>query len=66
LRSHLIRFTQLFETEVIRKIKREPALGMESSLKVFPEEKAQNTEEDSMAIDTTAQRDVVAELWTFA
>ncbi|KAF8191784.1 CBF/Mak21 family-domain-containing protein, partial [Pholiota molesta] len=59
-------YNTLFETEVTRKIKREPALGMESSLKVFPEEKAQNTEEDSMAIDTTAQRDVVAELWTFA
>ncbi|KAF9475152.1 CBF-domain-containing protein [Pholiota conissans] len=59
-------YNTLFETEIGRKIKREPALAMESDVKVFPEEKIQDTEADSMVIDTPTQRDVISELWTFA
>jgi hypothetical protein len=44
-------FPQLIETELNRKIKREPALGIESGVKVFPQGSGVN--------------DIVGELWAF-
>ena len=46
---------QLLETELHRKIKREPALGIESDVQVFPEE-----------IQDVGRTDVVGELWSFS
>ena len=48
-------FSQLIETELNRKIKREPALGIESGVKVFPEGVQGNE----------SVEDVVGELWSF-
>ena len=54
---------QLFETEINRKIKREPALAVESRTKMFPDPQDQ---EELMGkrseIDST---DIVGKLWTF-
>jgi U3 small nucleolar RNA-associated protein 19 len=54
---------QLFETEINRKVKREPALAVESRTKMFPDPQDQEelTEKRS-EIDST---DIVGELWTF-
>ncbi|KAH9478548.1 hypothetical protein JR316_0009003 [Psilocybe cubensis] len=58
-------YNTLFETEINRKIKREPALAMETSSKVFggEENELQDSEEDRLA--GNAQRDFVNELWVF-
>jgi len=60
-------FQQLFETEINRKIKREPALAVGPRSKVFPDGKVQEVvageEEGSLAGIT--QRDFVGELWAF-
>jgi hypothetical protein len=53
-------FWQLIETELDRRIKREPALGIESGIKVFPEE-----EQENESVEDTGRRDVVGELWSF-
>jgi len=50
---------KLFETEISRKVKREPALAMES-MKMFPD--PQDQELRSEIVDS---RDIVGELWTF-
>ena len=54
---------QLFETEINRKVKREPALAVESRTKMFPDPKDQDelTEEESKIGST----DIVGEFWTF-
>ena len=54
---------QLFETEINRKVKREPALAVESRTKMFPDPKYQDelTEEESKIGST----DIVGEFWTF-
>lgn len=54
---------QLFETEINRKVKREPALAVESRTKMFPDFKDQDelTEEESKIGST----DIVGEFWTF-
>ncbi|KIM36452.1 hypothetical protein M413DRAFT_424821 [Hebeloma cylindrosporum] len=60
-------YNSLFETEINRKIKREPALAVGSIGKVFPDgevqEAADGDEEGSLA--GVAQRDFVGELWAF-
>lgn len=48
---------QLFETEINRKVKREPALAVESSTKMFPD--PQDQEEHIEEVD------IVGELWSF-
>jgi len=56
---------QLFETEINRKIKREPALAVGPRSKVFPdgEVPAVITEEEEGSLVT--QQDFVGELWAF-
>jgi len=57
---------QLFETEINRKIKREPALAVGPTSKVFPDGKIQELAvgvEGSLAEST--QRDFVGEFWAF-
>jgi hypothetical protein len=49
---------QLIETELHRKIKREPALGIESGVKFFPE--------GNELEDVGPRTDVVGELWSFS
>ena len=54
---------KLFETEINRKVKREPALAVESRTKMFPDPQDQGElMEERSEIDST---DVVGELWTF-
>ena len=53
---------QLFETEISRKVKREPALAVESRTKIFPDPQDQDLMEKRSEIDST---DIVGELWTF-
>lgn len=50
---------KLIETEVRRKIKKEPALAMELRKDLFPMADAANTN------DGSAGRDAVNELWVF-
>ncbi|KAF8884931.1 hypothetical protein CPB84DRAFT_1816923 [Gymnopilus junonius] len=58
-------YNTLFETEVNRKIKREPALAMESSVNVFAQSREQDGSEDLSSVVGT-QRDFINELWAFA
>ena len=51
---------QLFETEIERKVKREPALAVGSRIKMFPD--PQDGEE---LTEKRSEIDVVGELWTF-
>jgi U3 small nucleolar RNA-associated protein 19 len=51
---------QLFETEINRKVKREPALAVESRTKMFPDPKDQ---EEFM--EERSEIDIVGELWAF-
>ena len=53
---------QLFETEINRKVKREPALAVESRTKIFPDTQDQDLMEKRSEIHST---DIVGELWTF-
>ena len=54
---------QLFETEINRKVKREPALAVESKIKMFPDpQEGEEFMEKRSEIDST---DIVGELWTF-
>lgn len=54
---------QLFETEINRKVKREPALAVESRTKMFPDpQDGEELMEKRSEIDST---DIVGELWTF-
>lgn len=54
---------QLFETEINRKVKREPALAVESRTKLSPDPQDQEElMEKRPEIDST---DIVGELWTF-
>jgi hypothetical protein len=58
--AHLL---QLFETEINRKVKREPALEVESRKKMFPDPQDQEeVMEKRSEIDST---DVVGDLWNF-
>ena len=58
--AHLL---QLFETEINRKVKREPALAVESRTKMFPDlQDEEELMEKRSEIDST---DIVGELWTF-
>lgn len=55
--------SQLFETEINRKVKREPALAVETTTKMFPDPQDQEElMEKRSEIDPT---DIVGELWTF-
>ena len=54
---------QLFETEINRKVKREPALAVDSKTKMFPDPQDQEElMEKGSEINST---DIVGELWTF-
>jgi len=53
-------YNTLFETEVNRKIKREPALAMELNTKVFAESQNQD-----VSLVEGIQRDFINELWAF-
>ena len=54
--------SQLFDSEVKRKIKKEPAIAMELKQYTFPTaDEKQNLAEEEL----TMKGDVVAELWTF-
>jgi len=56
-------YNTLFETEINRKVKREPALAVESKTKMFPDTQVQEElMEKRFEIDST---DIVGELWTF-
>ncbi|PPQ89234.1 hypothetical protein CVT25_001313 [Psilocybe cyanescens] len=55
-------YNTLFETEINRKIKREPALALEPSLKVFAAAEESSGED---LITGSAERDFVNELWVF-
>ncbi|KDR80122.1 hypothetical protein GALMADRAFT_242367 [Galerina marginata CBS 339.88] len=57
-------YNTLFETEINRKIKREPALAVESNVRMFNEAVQQDSQEVSMAENT--QRDFINELWVFS
>ena len=50
----------MFETEINRKIKREPALAVESNIKVFP-----GPADQKELMEERNEVDVVGELWTF-
>jgi U3 small nucleolar RNA-associated protein 19 len=50
---------QLIETEVRRKIKKDPALAMELRKDIFPMADAANTDDGSTG------KDAVSELWVF-
>lgn len=50
---------QLIETEVRRKIKKDPALAMELRKDIFPMADAANTD------DGSTSKDAVSELWVF-
>jgi hypothetical protein len=52
---------QLFDSEVKRKTKKEPAIAMELKQYTFPT----SDEKDKLAEELTLKGDVVAELWTF-
>ena len=57
----------MFETEINRKIKREPALAVGPKSKVFPDGEVQEVvagEEEGSLVGVT-QRDFVGELWAF-
>ena len=54
---------QLFETEINRKVKREPALAVESKTMMFPD--PQDGEEVMEERSETDSNDIVGELWTF-
>jgi U3 small nucleolar RNA-associated protein 19 len=56
----VVDLSQLFETEINRKVKREPALRMESSTKMFPDPVDQKE-----SVEARSGVDVVGELWTF-
>lgn len=57
---------QLFETEITRKIKREPALAVEPNMKVFAAGTDGNAEEpDGDVVMGSGQRDFINELWVF-
>ena len=57
------RLLQLFETEINRKIKREPALAVESRTKMFPNSQEQEeVMEKRSGIDL---KDIVGDLWNF-
>jgi len=56
-------YNTLFETEINRKIKREPALAVESNVKVFEDSDFHDSREVSMAEST--QPDLINELWVF-
>jgi U3 small nucleolar RNA-associated protein 19 len=54
---------QLFETEINRKVKREPALAVESRTKMLPDlQDQEELMENRAEIDSI---DIVGELWTF-
>ena len=55
--------SQLFETEISRKVKREPALAVESRTKIFPHLQDQELIEKRPEVDSC---DIVGELWTFS
>jgi len=59
---------QLFETEINRKIKREPALAVGPRSKVFPDGEAPAViavEEEGSLVGGVTQQDFVRELWAF-
>ena len=54
----------MFETEIGRKVKREPALAVESRIKMFSDLSDREVVlEEGSGVDTS---DVVDELWAFA
>ena len=59
-------FLQLFETEINRKVKREPALAVESRTKMFPNlQDQEELMEKKSEIDSSHSTDIIGELWTF-
>ncbi|KAF8155473.1 CBF/Mak21 family-domain-containing protein [Crassisporium funariophilum] len=57
-------YNTLFETEIARKIKREPALAVESKVRVFPGAAIQSSSAED-AVAESEQWDIIDELWTF-
>ncbi|KAF5310935.1 hypothetical protein D9619_008257 [Psilocybe cf. subviscida] len=65
-------YNTLIETEVTRKIKREPALGLETAVRVFPEtlkrtlpETEQEDDQEVAMLADSASVDVVGQFWSF-
>ena len=56
----------MFETEVKRRIKKEPAIAIESTQKSwFPSPDHGNVDEDELEVGVI-QRDLVDNIWTFS
>ncbi len=57
----------MFETEVKRKIKREPAVALEPAQKIwFPSRPQESDDDEEEAEGKETQRDLVDSLWTFS